>query len=208
MIRCSKLSSTGGKTCKGAPNQHAKPTGLGKQASRSLHSAHAKTRRKEGSACPPWQATRLHLHLPNRKRRNRARAMGGRGHCCPRSARRRSTRGSNAGTTRWQEGGKRNAGSERSDGPRRNRSWPPEPPGPRRRRIAHLGVRGSGRCCRGGGARLVHLHRVRGAGGVGPTRQRGHVEGGAAGGDDAEMEPPLSPLSSLSSVRRLGRRLG
>jgi len=63
MIRCSKLSSTGGKTCKGAPNQHAKPTGLGKQASRSLHSAHAKTRRKEGSACPPWQATLLSTSL-------------------------------------------------------------------------------------------------------------------------------------------------
>ena len=90
-----------------------------KKASRSLHSAHAKTRRKEGSACPPWQATRLHLHLPNRKRRNRARAMGGRGHPLPSPRAAQIYARIERGNHQIARGGEKQtrAQTERSDGP-------------------------------------------------------------------------------------------
>lgn len=73
-------------------------------------------------------------------------------------------------------------------------------------RTSMLGVGGA--VCGRSGERLVHLHLVSGAGGVGPTRHGCHVVGGAADGDDAEMNllfsqcPVLSWRLGLSSVRR------
>jgi hypothetical protein len=85
----------------------------------------------------PDQRKAAHL-LPGKQRSSTSNSLitreiapggcGGRSSPKPSRARRRSTRGSNAGTNKHQEGKKRNAGSERSHGPRRNRSWPPEPP--------------------------------------------------------------------------------
>ena len=99
-----------------------------KKASRSLHSAHAKTRRKEGSACPPWQATLLSTSLIAR---GIARERWGDAATPPTLA----ARGADLRADRTREppdskrGKKTNAGSDREiRRPRRNRSWPPEPP--------------------------------------------------------------------------------
>jgi hypothetical protein len=107
----------------------------------------------------------------------------------------------------------------RDPGGLRDRSGPPETHGGGRqekKNLAHLGV-GGGVCCAcgGRGERLVHLHRVRGAGAVGPTRHGGHVVGGGAAGCGRRRRGNERPLSrvllvslsvsvSLSSVR-LGR---
>jgi hypothetical protein len=172
-----------------------------KQGTRSLHSAHANTRLKEGSAIssPGKQRSPLHLQGSNylipreiKKKKGTRTLLASRR---PAQIYARIERG-NSQAARGEKTERRLR--EIRGGLRRDSYGRLEP---RARgeggKSAHLGVRGGGRCGGGDGPRLVHLHRVRGAGGVAPTRQRGHVEGGggAAGRRRRGNGPLLCPLS-------------